>query len=175
MGSGKSTIGPMVANVLGYAFVDLDERIEAELGCSIADYFERAGEEAFRDVEARLLRATAERAEQVVSLGGGTVVQPGNLDFARRHGVVVYLQWSAEALAERLSYSTDRPLLQDEDGRTLPRPDLEARVRAMLATREPIYRQAHITVPLDGYSVGWSVDRVVDAVRAWARKQRKRA
>lgn len=169
MGSGKSTLGPMVANVLGYDFVDLDETLEAVFGSSISAFFQAQGEEAFRAEEARQLRETAALSRTVVSLGGGALAREENLRFALASGLVVYLRWSAADLAHRLSRSTDRPLLYGPTGETLPLEALELRIEEMLANREPFYLQANVCVELGRQPVGYSVDEVVNAIRRWRR------
>ena len=82
MGSGKTTIGTLLARQLAWRFVDLDERIEASAGLPIPQIFERLGEPAFRQIEADQLRAAIGRAAEtkestVLALGGGTYAQPG--------------------------------------------------------------------------------------------------
>lgn len=174
MGSGKSTIGPMVANVLGYAFVDLDEVIVQTIGQPIPEFFRTHGEAAFRRVEAAVLSETVDLVETVISLGGGALVSDANLRTVHELGLIVYLKWSAESLTRRLARSTNRPMLHDEHGHVLKADALRQRIETLLAVREPFYEQADLVVELDGCSVGWSVDRVVSAIREWVRDQRRR-
>ena len=147
MGSGKSTIGPLLAEALGYAFVDLDERIEAEAGRPIRGLFAEEGEAAFRALEARLLRASGAWTETVVALGGGALTFEANLQSARAQGAIVYLHTSVDELARRLRQDgTDRPLLLDDTGNLLSPDALRHRIETMLARREPFYRRAHHTI-----------------------------
>ena len=147
MASGKSTVGPRLAEALGYVFLDLDEVIEERVGMSIPALFERRGEATFRQVEAAMLRATTERERIVVALGGGALTREDNLRWALRHGTVVYLRVPVEVLADRLQASgTGRPLLLDEQGAPLDEDALRTRIRTMLDRRDPYYRQADVVV-----------------------------
>lgn len=147
MASGKSTIGPRLAEALGYAFLDLDNAIEARVGCSIPTLFEREGEAAFRQAEAAALRETAQRECIVVALGGGALTYEDNLRWTLAHGAVVYLRVSVELLVQRLRASgTGRPLLLDDAGHPLGVAALRRRIRTMLEAREAVYEQAPITV-----------------------------
>jgi shikimate kinase len=160
MGSGKSTIGPILANTLGYEFMDVDREIEKSEGMAVGEIFRTRGEEAFRQLE----RSTLERASAVprivVSLGGGTLTDPVN--YARIHetGVLVYLKLSADEIFRRVQRRTDRPLLATENGERLPPDELRQRVERLLAEREPLYRSAHITIVPDTARIGHTVDRI---------------
>ena len=120
MGSGKTTVGTLLARQLAWRFVDLDDRIEAAAHMRISEIFERLGEPAFRQLEADQLRATLGRVfEQkesiVLALGGGTYAQQGAPEFLRAAGVpVVWLDAPVEALFARCMTMTGRPLFRDE-------------------------------------------------------------
>lgn len=147
MASGKSTVGPRVAERLGLGFLDLDDAIEAQAGQSIPDIFEAGGESAFRAREAEALRATAQHDDLVVALGGGALIDEDNLAFARAQGTVVYLRVPVEELVRRLEdQATERPLLQDETGTPLSVEAMRARIASMLDARRRFYEQAHATV-----------------------------
>ena len=166
MGSGKSTLGPILANVLGYDFEDLDALIEAHAGKPPATVFADEGEAAFREMEAALLRESGGRERIVMALGGGALASEANLAWTLAHGRVVYLRVGAEQLARRLWWSpNERPLLLGQGGEALSEPALRERVAAMLARREPFYRRAHVTVDVGSLGVGETVDAVVKALR----------
>lgn len=169
MGSGKSTIGPILANVLGYGFLDLDEAIEARLGTSIKAYFAQAGEAAFRDVETEVLLEMAQGQELVIALGGGALKAPQNLAQIRKTGVLVYLRLTAAGLLPRLMRSRKRPLLLDADGQVRAPDDLLHHIQTLLDARESAYLQADVVVDLEDHRIGTAVDAVVDALRDWAR------
>src|SRR6202171_1958675 len=145
MGSGKTTIGTLLARQLAWRFVDLDDRIEEAAGLRIPDIFERLGEPAFRQIEADQLRAALGRAlEQkeslVLALGGGTYAQTGAPEFLHAAGVpVIWLDASLDVLLTRCMTMTGRPLFRDE-----------ASFRALYAQRLPSYQQADHRVESSG-------------------------
>lgn len=165
MGSGKSTIGPILANTLGYEALDLDREIERKAGKSVSAIFAEAGEEKFRLLERELLQACAVRSRCIVSLGGGTVSSKENLAIIKAAGLLVYLKVGEEHIVRRLSRKTDRPLLRADDGSLLGETDLRSRVREILRRREPFYQQADLTIEISDQRVGLTVDRLVHALR----------
>ena len=170
MGSGKSTVGAILANVLGFAFEDLDATVAERAGQSVQAFFAAHGEAAFRALEQEALHATAHREMLVVATGGGALARPESMAWARQHGWVVYLALGREALVERLQHlSTPRPLLLGPNGRRLGPEALRERADALLQQREPVYRRAHVVVQTDALSVGQSVEAVVRALRRRAR------
>lgn len=173
MGSGKSTLGPILANVLGYGFVDLDARIAEQAGVPVAQLFAERGETAFRTLEAGALRATAQEEDLVIATGGGALAREPNLSWALAHGTVVYLRATPEALAARLLRARAvRPLLRGEDGERLSEAALQARIAALLDTRRPFYERAHVAVDVGIGPVGPAVDAVARALRqSWGRSE----
>jgi shikimate kinase len=167
MGSGKSTIGPILANTIGYRFVDVDREIEEQSGKSVSAMFQEEGESAFRAVERSVLGRVSGLEEAVVSLGGGTVAQEENFRIIRSTGVIVYLQLSPEEALRRMKHKTDRPMLRDESGRPLGEDALEKRIRQLLDSRELFYKQADIIVPTEKQSVGNTVDIIVRKLRKY--------
>src|SRR3984893_6443900 len=145
MGSGKTTIGTMLARQLAWRFVDLDDRIEEASGLRIPQIFERLGEIAFRQIEADQLRAALGRVLEhkeaaVLALGGGTYAQPGAPEFLRAAGVpVIWLDASLDVLLTRCMTMTGRPLFRDEPS-----------FRALYAQRLPSYQQADHRVDSSG-------------------------
>lgn len=172
MGSGKSTIGGILANVLGYAFEDLDGTIAERTGQSVQDFFSSRGEGAFRALETDVLHATAQRDRLVVATGGGALARPDNMAWARAHGMVVYLALHHDSLVERLRHlAVPRPLLLGPGGERLSPEALRARAVTLLREREPVYRRAHIMVQTDALSVGQSVEAVARALRRRSPRQ----
>jgi shikimate kinase len=137
MGSGKTTVGALLARQLAWRFVDLDDRIEQSSGMRISEFFDRLGEPAFRALEAEQLRAVLGRAAEtqesvVLALGGGTYAKQGAPEFLRAQGIpVVWMDASVEALLERCMTMTGRPLFRDETS-----------FRALYDQRVPSYRLA---------------------------------
>lgn len=160
-GTGKSTIAPLLARRLPAAWhaVDLDPLIEARAGAPIAAIFARGGEPAFRDLEEAVLRDVARHDGQVIATGGGAVLRASNQGILRR-GWVVWLTARPETIERRLR----------ADATTVARrPNLTAlggmeEIRAVLADREPLYRQlAQVVLPTDDDSVDQLVEAIVDA------------
>jgi len=118
MGSGKSTVGRMLAERLGWYFVDLDAEIEAKEQDTIGHIFESRGEAEFRRIETGVIGACVRRVERgaptVVALGGGAFVHSGNFDLIANHGISIWLDCSFDAIRQRLNQdSQDRPLARD--------------------------------------------------------------
>lgn len=167
MGSGKSAAGPLLADRLGYAFLDLDREVERRAGRPVAALFAERGEAGFRRAEAAALAEAAVRPRVVVATGGGAVLDPKNLALARAAGTVVYLRASPGALAARLSGDVSRPLLLGADGRPLDLTALTTRLSGLLEQRASAYRQADVAVDVEGLTP----TRIAGAVvRALARR-----
>lgn len=144
MCSGKSTVGRLLAPLLGLPFTDLDRRIEQRVG-PLLPFVQREGEEAFRQVEAEVLRAAVAEPVAVIAAGGGTPTVAGNLALLRAATHLVWLDAPMEALLPRIERAGgDRPLLHGLKGETL-----RARVQALLDARRPVYEQAAIRVDAD--------------------------
>jgi shikimate kinase len=165
MGSGKSSIGPILANTLGYAFADTDREIESRDGRSVTLIFREEGEERFRMMERGVVRDLCARRRIVVALGGGTLMDPVNSAALAEAGVIVYLQASAEQLFRRLQSKGDRPVLRGGDGEQLPPEQLRERIEQLVRDREPQYRRAHVVIATDGTRIGLTVDALVRRLR----------
>ncbi len=133
-GSGKSTVGRLLARHLGWRFVDSDHEIERRIGGSIRGYFEQHGEPAFRNLEAQVLAELASQAQAVLATGGGAVLRPENRQTLKQHCRVVYLRSTPEDLFRRLRHDTQRPLLQVKDPLK--------RLRDLFRERDALYREA---------------------------------
>ncbi len=169
MGSGKSTVAPRLARGLGYDVLDLDQEIVRTTGLSVPAIFELYGEERFRSEEKAQLHLSRERSNVVVSLGGGTIVDPDNLAWCLANGTVVYLRGSAAFLASRLANSKrDRPLLYDDHGKQLTANALRERVGSLLEQRKHMYEQAHIAVDIDASPVSKVARSIRDHIRSTA-------
>ncbi len=111
MGSGKSSVGEKLARRLGYQFVDTDLEVETSTRKSIKHIFEQEGEERFRQAESKVIAEISERESQVISCGGGAVLNPANMEELRRKGKIIYLKGDPAPLFERIKESDERPLL----------------------------------------------------------------
>ncbi|CAH2032166.1 shikimate kinase [Trichlorobacter ammonificans] len=143
MGSGKTSVGRLLATQLGYDFVDLDALIVELEGSSITEVFARGGEQAFREMETAALATLGDRTRMVLSTGGGVVLREENRLLLRMIGVVVNLTASATTLAQRLALTTDRPLLAGSESR-------EERISRILQERESFYADADIRIDTTG-------------------------
>lgn len=137
-GSGKSTVGRLVARETGRNFIDSDREIELRSGVSIATIFELEGEAGFRKRESQVLDELTQRADVVLATGGGAVLAEANRTHLRSRGLVIYLEVSTDELVRRTSGDTSRPLLQADDPRT--------RVVELMQLRQPLYEAtAHVS------------------------------
>jgi shikimate kinase len=152
MGSGKSTVGRLLASQLAWHFTDLDAEIESQSGLSISQIFAQKGEAVFRDLEHECLSrvlgtASSRNSRLVLALGGGTFAQPRNAALIRELGApqrgagsaVIWLDCSTEDLLQRCVLMGDRPLFRDE-----------ASFRKLYEERLPHYRQADYRVESGG-------------------------
>src|ERR1051325_9736017 len=138
MGTGKSSVGRLVAEQLHYDFVDTDERIEQRIGKTIAQIFAQEGEAAFREMERQLVAEMASWRGKVISTGGGLPATRTNLASMKEHALVLCLWAAPEVIWWRGRNQAHRPLLQDAD-------PLD-KIRTLLAERTPFYRQADVLV-----------------------------
>ncbi|MDI1237857.1 MAG: shikimate kinase [Polaromonas sp.] len=132
-GSGKSTIGRQLARRLGLPFIDTDQVVEQRVGLSIREFFEREGEESFRDLEQDVIDELTLGEPCVLSTGGGAVLRLINRQHLKQRTQAVYLHSAPEEVFRRLRHDRNRPLLQV--------PDPLARLRELYALRDPLYRE----------------------------------
>jgi len=145
MGVGKSAIGRRVARELKYRFLDSDDEIVKREGMKIPRIFETSGEAHFRRLEREFIESGHPDDGCVVSCGGGLVVQPGMIELLKSKGVVICLFASVESIIERTSRNKNRPLLNVDDP--------SAKVRELLAEREPIYMRAGSCITTEGRTI----------------------
>jgi len=143
MGTGKSTVGSLLAAKTGKTFVDLDQRIVREAGRSIPDIFAAEGEAYFRDLESAALRNTLQEQGIVLATGGGAVLREANRLAMRGGGLVVALQATADEILARVGEDPNRPLLAG---------GAKERITALLEERKELYAFAHLTVDTSGKS-----------------------
>ena len=158
MCSGKSAVGAALAELLGWAHVDLDREIEARAGRAVRDIFATDGEAAFRAMEAEETRRMAGRARVVLSPGGGWITNPALLGALGAGTLCVWLQVSPEEAVRRSAAAPgERPLLAGAD-------PLGA-VRRLLAERERFYARAHLSLLTDGRSAGDAAREIHNLIR----------
>ncbi|HMC28806.1 MAG TPA: shikimate kinase [Verrucomicrobiae bacterium] len=145
MGTGKSSVGRIVAAHLHFRFVDTDELIESRAARSIAEIFAQAGEQVFRGIEKQVVAELAKMQKTVIATGGGLSANCDNLASLKGHALVVCLWASPEAIWERVHTQTHRPLLEGADPMV--------RIRELLGMREPFYKQADVLVNTEMRSI----------------------
>lgn len=133
MGSGKTTIGRILARRMGRRFLDSDHEIESRTGVRVPVIFEHEGEAGFRRREAQTIAELTQETAIVLATGGGVVLDPANREALRTTGWVVYLDVPTHILLERTRHDTNRPLLQVADPKD--------RLNALRAQRDPLYRE----------------------------------
>ena len=166
MASGKSNLGQLVAERMGYAFTDTDYLFEERFRISVYDFFEKYDEEGFRKIERSLLTETASCDNTVISTGGGTPCYFDNMQVILDSGLSVYLRWDVKPLAERLrQVRRKRPLLKD-----VPSGELEQWVESHLREREKFYNRANLIVDAERLHI----DRFLELIRTESDRQEKR-
>ena len=138
MGTGKSCVGRLAAELMHFTFLDTDKVIEARSGKVISKIFEEEGELAFRDWEKRIVEELTRRDKTVIATGGGLPAHEPNLASLKSHALIVCLWARPEKIWERVRDHSHRPLLNETD-------PLE-KIRRLLSEREPYYRQADVLV-----------------------------
>ncbi|KAK3411578.1 hypothetical protein EUGRSUZ_I00321 [Eucalyptus grandis] len=148
MGSGKTTIGKVLSQVLSYNFCDSDSLVEEDVGTSVAEIFKLYGEGFFREKETEMLRRLSRMHRMVVSTGGGAVIRPVNWRHMQQ-GISVWLDVPLEALARRIAAvgTHSRPLLHDESGDAYTK--ALTRLSNLLEERSESYAYANARVSLE--------------------------
>ena len=157
MGTGKTSVGRLVADLLHFDYLDTDETIQTHTGRTITEIFKTDGEPAFRALEQKVVQELAGRKRTVISTGGGLPANPDNLASLKAHALVACLWASPEKIWERVRHQGHRPLLHDADP--------QAKIRELLAAREPFYKQADVLLNTDLRSVREVAQQVVHQFR----------
>lgn len=162
MGTGKTTVGQLLAERLGTGFIDLDALISKSVGATITEIFETQGEERFRDIESEILSRVAEQPGCVVATGGGVVLREANRLLMGRAGIVVNLHATRETIAERILGDTGRPLL--DGGETA------VKISRLFTEREPLYLECDTQID----TTGKAPEDIVDEILAWLKTEMPR-
>lgn len=163
MGAGKSTVGALLAQILGRPFVDLDMEIERKVGRPVAQVFAEDGEEAFRELESQALARLADSVPSVVACGGGIVLRDGNRRRMKDLGVVVFLEVSAGVALARIGDVEGRPLLAQGGPST---------ASTLLQARTGIYHAvADVTVDTDACEPYELAEQIAEALASRAGSQ----
>jgi shikimate kinase len=157
MGTGKSSVGRLLAEKLGYVFKDIDEIIVRENGSTISEIFAKFGEAFFRSLEKDVLKRELMGDRMVVSTGGGAVIAEENRKLMRRQGLVINITATPDAILERLKNDNGRPLLADGNKTII--------ITKMLAQRESYYADADIQIDTTGKNVDDVVREILEEIR----------
>lgn len=139
MGAGKTSVGEVLAQKLGYRFFDMDVLIERVKGCAISEIFAQGGEAEFREIETQVLAQLSAYTQSAIATGGGVVLDPMNWSYLQQ-GLVVWLDAPVELLSERLAEDNTRPLLQQGD--------LVEKLNKILEQRSNLYAQADLKITI---------------------------
>jgi len=159
MGTGKSSVGKRLAELTHYDFLDLDAAIEAEAGISIPQIFSSQGESAFRALESRMVERVPRQTGLVIGAGGGTVVDPKNLEILRSRCFLITLTADIPTILRRTGSGGDRPMLIGGDR--------VERIRTLLQKRAPAYSQADIVLDTSALTIEEVAKRLVELLRGF--------
>lgn len=158
MGSGKTTIGIALAKRLDLKFVDSDRVIEEQAGVSIAEIFERDGEDFFRKVERKVIRRILKSGEKLVlATGGGAFMNEKTRKTAKKYATTIWLEADIDNLLERVEGSTNRPLLNNKNRRRV--------LQELILQRYPVYADAEFKVNVNNLSRTKIVNEILRLLR----------
>lgn len=161
MGSGKTTLGRELANMLQWSFVDLDEYIEEKHHTTILRLFDSSGQDYFRRVESQALREVTQTEENIIiATGGGTPCYHDGMHFMKKEGLAIYLKVSVEVLVERLLSSIkERPLLSNRNPLELKR-----EIGELLSSRVGCYEQSEVTVENEAQGTAKVLNQIINVI-----------
>jgi len=155
MGSGKSTVGKILAERLNMNFVDIDKLIEEKEGMKIKDIFEQKGESYFRELERKQIEAIVNQERLVVSTGGGLGANLDNMNLMKKNGDVVWLDVSLNTALDRLKNDQDRPLLKQP----------KEKIKQLFEERKNVYRLANIRINADKKTPSQIVEEILTKIK----------
>lgn len=154
MGTGKSTVGKVVASRLNFKFVDIDEVIETRTKLTISDIFSKYGEQYFRQLEKEAVKEFSQKEGLVIATGGGVVLDPENMVNLKTNGLVILLKASPEVIFRNVSKDQNRPLLKSED--------VMERIKELLKIREEYYKNNHYEIDISDLTIEEVAEKVIE-------------
>lgn len=145
MGTGKTSLGKLLAEKLGCGFVDIDQKIEQDEGLTVPQIFEKYGEKYFRELEKKAVAEVSQRHGLVIATGGGTIKDAENIRMLKSSGVIVCLTTDPEEIFRRTERRGERPVLDGGEDRLQT-------IKKLLAERQPFYAQADYTIDTTDWS-----------------------
>ena len=161
MGSGKTTIGKLLAKELSYSFVDTDALIVKNENRSINDIFANSGESYFRNIESNILKDALNNQNQIISTGGGIIKSDNNIKLLKDKSIVIYLEADEETLFNRLKEDTTRPLLNVSD--------IKEKIKVLLSERQEKYKQAHYTITTENKEPNEITKEIIGIINEYSR------
>ncbi len=153
MGTGKTSVGLRLADIMEMDFVDTDDLIEKDNGMTISEIFKTMGEEHFRNLESKVAEVVSERENQVIATGGGIVKRKENIQNLRRKGLLFCLDARPEIILQRTMNYDHRPLLQVNDP--------ISRIKEMLKEREPFYSEADYRIDTSDQTIDQIAENIM--------------
>ncbi|MDI6786509.1 MAG: shikimate kinase [bacterium] len=154
MGTGKSSIGKILAERLDMSFLEMDEIIEKENKMTISDIFEKYGEAYFRELEKDLIERISKNNSCVISTGGGVVLNEENVELLQKNGILISLMAKEEVIYKRVKNETHRPLLKTKNGLQ--------KIREILNHRRPFYEKAGFCIDTSNMSKNEVVEKIIE-------------
>jgi shikimate kinase len=155
MGSGKSTVGKILAEKLNMNFIDIDKLIEEKEGMKIKDIFEQKGESYFRELERKQIEAIVNQEGVIVSTGGGLGANLDNMNLMKKNGDVIWLDVSLNTVLDRLKNDQDRPLLKQPT----------EKIKQLFEERKNVYRLANIRINADKKTPSQIVEEILTKIK----------
>jgi len=168
MASGKSTIGPIVANTLGWDFFDLDKEIVKKERRTIKKIFKENGEEYFRQLEIETLNELSAQKFSIISLGGGTLTNQKNRKVIKATGKLIYLESSIEVAFRRLKNKRDRPVLLSDNEDEQTEETIYNKIKILFNERRKYYEEADYTFNTDVDPIGTTVDKIACLIQKFS-------
>ena len=156
MGSGKSTVSKILANKTSYNLLELDEVFEQQENIAIAEYFNKFGEENFRQIEAEILKKSLKKENIILSCGGGVILKKENREMLFCNNIfTIYLEATSETIFNRIKKDTSRPLLKVEN----PKQEIES----LIKSRQDFYKLANLTINTDNKTI----EEITEEILKW--------